>query len=43
VCQFRNTKGSVALDSIDSCALADYAGICGQLLAKGHALTSGAS
>ena len=41
--QFRNMKGSVALDAIDSRALADYAGICGQLLAKGHARTSGAS
>jgi hypothetical protein len=36
-------KGSVALDAIDPRALADYAGICGQLLAKGHARTSGAS
>ncbi len=41
--QFRNMKGSVALDSIDSAALADYAGIVGHLLAKGHARTSGAS
>jgi uncharacterized protein (DUF2252 family) len=41
--QFRNMKGSVALDAIDAAALADYAGICGQLLAKGHARTSGAS
>jgi hypothetical protein len=41
--QFRNMKGSVALDAIDPRALADYAGICGQLLAKGHARTSGAS
>jgi uncharacterized protein (DUF2252 family) len=41
--QFRNMKGSVALDAIDRRALADYAGICGQLLAKGHARTSGAS
>ena len=41
--QFRNMKGSVALDAIDPGALADYAGICGQLLAKGHARTSGAS
>jgi uncharacterized protein (DUF2252 family) len=41
--QFRNMKGSVALDAIDAPALADYAGICGQLLAKGHARTSGAS
>ncbi len=41
--QFRNMKGTVALDGIDAGALADYAGICGRLLAKGHARTSGAS
>jgi len=41
--QFRNMKGSVALDSIDAAALADYAAITGHLLAKGHARTSGAS
>ena len=41
--QFRNMKGTVALDSIDAAALTDYAGIVGHLLAKGHARTSGAS
>jgi uncharacterized protein (DUF2252 family) len=41
--QFRNMKGSVALDLIDSAALADYAAVVGHLLAKGHARTSGAS
>lgn len=41
--QFRNMKGTVALDAIDAAALADYAGIVGHLLAKGHARTSGAS
>jgi uncharacterized protein (DUF2252 family) len=41
--QFRNMKGTVPLDSIDGAALADYAGIIGPLLAKGHARTSGAS
>ena len=41
--QFRNMKGTVALDSIDAPALADYAGVVGHLLAKGHARTSGAS
>ena len=41
--QFRNMKGSVALDDVDADALRDYAGICGRLLAKGHARTSGAS
>jgi hypothetical protein len=33
----------VPLDAIDAAALADYAGIVGHLLAKGHARTSGAS
>jgi uncharacterized protein (DUF2252 family) len=41
--QFRNMKGTVALDAIDADALTDYAGIVGHLLAKGHARTSGAS
>jgi uncharacterized protein (DUF2252 family) len=41
--QFRNMKGTVALDAIDAEALADYAGVLGHLLAKGHARTSGAS
>jgi uncharacterized protein (DUF2252 family) len=41
--QFRNMKGSIALDAIDAAALTDYAGIVGHLLAKGHARTSGAS
>ncbi len=41
--QFRNMKGTVALDSIDAVAMADYAGVVGHLLAKGHARTSGAS
>ncbi|GAA3715981.1 DUF2252 domain-containing protein [Microlunatus aurantiacus] len=41
--QFRNMKGTIPLDAIDSAALTDYAGIVGHLLAKGHARTSGAS
>src|SRR6266545_5644898 len=41
--QFRNMKGTIALDDIDAAALTDYAGIVGHLLAKGHARTSGAS
>jgi len=41
--QFRNMKGTVALDSIGRSALTDYAGVVGHLLAKGHARTSGAS
>jgi uncharacterized protein (DUF2252 family) len=41
--QFRNMKGTIPLDAIEAKALADYAGIVGHLLAKGHARTSGAS
>ena len=41
--QFRNMKGRIPLDSMDAAALTDYAGVVGQLLAKGHARTSGAS
>jgi uncharacterized protein (DUF2252 family) len=41
--QFRNMKGTVALDAIDDEALDDYAAVVGHLLAKGHARTSGAS
>jgi uncharacterized protein (DUF2252 family) len=41
--QFRNMKGRVAVEEIHAAALKDYVGICGQLLAKGHARTSGAS
>jgi uncharacterized protein (DUF2252 family) len=41
--QFRNMKGTIPLDAISPAALADYAGIVGHLLAKGHARTSGAS
>jgi uncharacterized protein (DUF2252 family) len=41
--QFRDMKGTVALDAIDARAIADYAGVLGHLLAKGHARTSGAS
>ncbi len=41
--QFRDMKGAITIDGIDSSALADYAAICGLLLAKGHARTSGAS
>ena len=39
------TEGCVAipLDAMDAAALVDYAGVVGQLLAKGHARTSGAS
>ena len=41
--QFRDMKGAITTDGIDPSALADYAGVCGLLLAKGHARTSGAS
>ncbi|MDT7702901.1 MAG: hypothetical protein QOJ30_5226, partial [Pseudonocardiales bacterium] len=36
-------KGAIVLDGIGTEALADYAAVCGLLLAKGHARTSGAS
>jgi hypothetical protein len=36
-------KGAVVVEGMDAPGLADYAGICGLLLAKGHARTSGAS
>ena len=41
--QFRDMKGTVPIDGIRAGALKDYARILGQLLAKGHARTSGAS
>jgi uncharacterized protein (DUF2252 family) len=41
--QFRDMKGGIEVDAIDADALADYAGIIGHLLGKGHARTSGAS
>ncbi|MBB2991690.1 uncharacterized protein (DUF2252 family) [Mycolicibacterium iranicum] len=41
--QFRNMKGTIPLDAMDGKALIDYTGVVGQLLAKGHARTSGAS
>lgn len=41
--QFRDMKGAIVPDTLSAPALADYAAVCGQLLAKGHARTSGAS
>ncbi|WP_306214024.1 DUF2252 domain-containing protein [Actinoplanes sp. RD1] len=41
--QFRDMKGAILVEDISASALEDYAGICGYLLAKGHARTSGAS
>lgn len=41
--QFRDMKGAILVEDINAGALADYAAICGYLLAKSHARTSGAS
>lgn len=41
--QFRDMKGTIPIDAMKADALKDYARILGQLLAKGHARTSGAS
>jgi uncharacterized protein (DUF2252 family) len=41
--QFRDMKGAITVDDLGPQALADYAGVCGLLLAKGHSRTSGAS
>ncbi|MFI5935288.1 DUF2252 domain-containing protein [Actinoplanes sp. NPDC051494] len=41
--QFRDMKGAIVVEDINASALEDYAGICGYLLAKSHARTSGAS
>ncbi|MBA2446313.1 MAG: DUF2252 domain-containing protein [Nocardioidaceae bacterium] len=41
--QFRDMKGAITIEGIDAPALANYARICGFLLAKSHARTSGAS
>jgi uncharacterized protein (DUF2252 family) len=41
--QFRNMKGSIKLQKMKPNEMVDYAGICGRLLGKGHARTSGAS
>ena len=41
--QFRDMKGAILVEDINAAALEDYAGICGYLLAKSHARTSGAS
>ena len=41
--QFRDMKGTIAIDDLKPGALKEYARILGQLLAKGHARTSGAS
>ena len=41
--QFRDMKGAIVVEDMSAGALSDYAGICGFLLAKSHARTSGAS
>ncbi|MGZ4620549.1 MAG: DUF2252 family protein, partial [Blastococcus sp.] len=41
--QLRNMKGRIPLDALTAATLTDYATVVGQLLAKGHARTSGAS
>jgi uncharacterized protein (DUF2252 family) len=41
--QLRNMKGRIPLDALSAATLTDYATVVGQLLAKGHARTSGAS
>jgi len=41
--QFRDMKGAVTVDGMDGSALLDYARICGALLGKGHARSTGAT
>jgi uncharacterized protein (DUF2252 family) len=41
--QFRDMKGAILVEDMSAGSLSDYAGICGYLLAKSHARTSGAS
>jgi uncharacterized protein (DUF2252 family) len=41
--QFRDMKGAVTVDAMDGSALLDYARICGTLLAKSHARSTGAT
>jgi uncharacterized protein (DUF2252 family) len=41
--QFRDMKGAITVEGMDGSALMDYARICGTLLAKGHARSTGAT
>ena len=41
--QFRDMKGAVTVEGMDGSALMDYSRICGALLAKGHARSTGAT
>jgi uncharacterized protein (DUF2252 family) len=41
--QYRDMKGAVTVDGMDGSALVDYARVCGTLLAKGHARSTGST
>ena len=41
--QFRDMKGAITVEGMDGSALMDYGRICGALLAKGHAHSTGAT
>jgi len=41
--QFRDMKGAITVEGMDGSALSDYGRICGALLAKGHARSTGAT
>jgi hypothetical protein len=41
--QFRDMKGAIAVEGKDGSVLMDYGRICGTLLAKGHASSTGAT
>jgi uncharacterized protein (DUF2252 family) len=41
--QFRDMKGAVTVEGMDGSALMDYGRVCGTLLAKGHARSTGAT
>src|SRR5207249_9174493 len=41
--QFRDMKGAITVEGMDGSALMDYGRICGALVAKGHARTTGAT
>jgi fructose-1,6-bisphosphatase len=41
--QFRDMKGAITVDGMDGSSLLDYARVCGTLLAKGHARSTGAT
>jgi uncharacterized protein (DUF2252 family) len=41
--QFRDMKGAITVQGMDGSALMDYGRICGALLAKGHARSTGAT